>query len=529
MDSHYKLAIKNVAKFGDTDIFPFPVENAIFYDKPERVVALLTAISADFGGHVDKYPPVNLTSLAPAGYSGFRWATQLDPLWNAYLLSLVISYADTAEKARIPKEDLMVFSYRYAPNQDDGSLFDTSVGWPQFKTRSIDLADQHTHVLVCDIADFYQRVYHHRIDNALRHIDDGSHRHKQVMELLSQFSNNVSYGLPIGGPAARLLAELLLNNSDRLLRSAGLIFTRFVDDYHFFASSKEGAHQALVKISETLYVNEGLSLQKSKSRIMTSAEFKASAGLLDEPPDDSGRTSLLRLSLKYDPYSANPKKDYADLEKTIDQIDILGLLTQELNKTRIHGPLTKKLITAIRYLRTPAREGAVQTLVRNYELLSPLFGTLAITIRGVYFELDEPTQLSVHTSICALIRERSYIIQVDLHLGYAIRILGLRHSAEAEGLLTRAYESTSSPFVRKEIVLAMSKWRSVHWLSEKKRYFQTMSPWEKRAFVVASYCLGDEGSHWRSHVKDTFDPFTALVHEWAGERAEQIRSGKLPL
>jgi hypothetical protein len=101
-------------------------------------------------------------------------------------------------------------------------------------------------------------------------------------------------------------------------------------------------------------VNEGLSLQKSKSGIMTSAEFKSSAGLLyDEPPNDSGRTSLLRLSLKFDPYSANPKKDYADLEQAIDQIDILGLLTQELNKTRIHGPLTKKLITAIRYLRSP--------------------------------------------------------------------------------------------------------------------------------------------------------------------------------
>ena len=56
-----------------------------------------------------------------------------------------------------------------------------------------------------------------------------------------------------------------------------------------------------------------------------------------------------------------------------------------------------------------------------------------------------------------------------------------------------------------------------------------MSPWEKRAFVVGSYCLGDEGSHWRGHVKDTFDPFTALVHEWAGERAEQIRSGQFGL
>jgi Reverse transcriptase (RNA-dependent DNA polymerase) len=239
VDSHYKLAIRNIAKFGDTDIFPFPIENAIFHDKPDRVLSLLQAIGADFGGHVDKFPPVNLTSLAPAGYSGFRWATQLDPLWNAYLLALVISYAAAAEAARIPKEEATIFSYRYAPNFEDGSLFDLSVSWPQFKTQSVGLAEKYPYVLVCDIADFYQRIYHHRIDNALRHIDDGSHKHKEVMSLLSQFSNNVSYGLPIGGPAARLLAELLLNNTDRLLRSAGLTFVRFVDDYHFFAGSND--------------------------------------------------------------------------------------------------------------------------------------------------------------------------------------------------------------------------------------------------------------------------------------------------
>lgn len=222
MKEFYKLAVANVAHYGDTDIFPFPVENSLFFDMPQRVLDLLLAADTNFESSLDQHPPLNLNSLAPAGYAGFRWATQLDPVWNCYLLGLVLSYADRIEAARIPVQDGCIFSY-------------------------------------------------------------------------------------------------------------------------------------------------------------------------------------------------------------------------------------------------------------------------------------------------------------------AIRLLGLRHSDEAEGLLTRMFENSHSPFVRKEIIMSMARWGAMHWLSDKKRFFQVMSSWEKRAFLIASYVLGDAGKHWRDHVKDTFDPFTSLLHEWCGSRANQIRAGQIPL
>jgi hypothetical protein len=39
-----------------------------------------------------------------AGYTGFRAATQIDPLWNAYLLDVVIALGPSIEAARIPTE-----------------------------------------------------------------------------------------------------------------------------------------------------------------------------------------------------------------------------------------------------------------------------------------------------------------------------------------------------------------------------------------------------------------------------------------
>jgi hypothetical protein len=349
------------------------------------------------------------------------------------------------------------------------------------------------------------------------------------MELLKHFSDNVSYGLPIGGPAARILAELLLNSTDRLFRSSGPVFTRFVHDYHFFASSRADAHEALVRVSEVLYANEGLSLQKSKTRIMSAAEFASASTLMDQEGGDPGRASLLKLSLRFDPYSLNAKQEYAELAAAVGRIDILGILTQELNKTRVHGPLIRKLIGAIQFLGTKQRNDAVLSLIENFELLSPLFGVVVVTIKSLFSNLESSTQDATLKAMCSLIESRSHIVQVDLHLAYTIRMLGVQHSDEAEGLLSRRFESSRSPFVRKEIILCMARWRAVHWLSDKKRFFQTMSSWEKRAFLVASYVLGDAGKHWRDHVKDTFDPFTALLHEWCGPRAEQIRAGQIPV
>jgi hypothetical protein len=80
MDEFFKRAIANVIRHGDTDIFPFPVENHIFFDKPSECLALLKDIHRDFDLSLSRYPPAHDAALAPVNYTGFRWATQIDPL-----------------------------------------------------------------------------------------------------------------------------------------------------------------------------------------------------------------------------------------------------------------------------------------------------------------------------------------------------------------------------------------------------------------------------------------------------------------
>jgi hypothetical protein len=105
------LAIANISRHGDTDVYPHPIENHVFFDLEAESVDMLDAIENDFDAHLTQYPPAWENSLAVVGYTGFRSATQLDPMWNAYLLALVIGLGERIEAARIPAEREVIFSY----------------------------------------------------------------------------------------------------------------------------------------------------------------------------------------------------------------------------------------------------------------------------------------------------------------------------------------------------------------------------------------------------------------------------------
>jgi hypothetical protein len=108
-----EAAILNIAKHGDTGVFPFPFENLTFFDKPVECVNLLLELHKDFDQWFASNPPVTIETLAQVGYTGFRWTTLIEPFWNAYYLALVISLAEQIEAQRISAKDKVVFSYRY--------------------------------------------------------------------------------------------------------------------------------------------------------------------------------------------------------------------------------------------------------------------------------------------------------------------------------------------------------------------------------------------------------------------------------
>ena len=251
------------------------------------------------------------SALTPVGYTGFRWATQIEPFWNAYYLALVIAIADQIESTRIPEAEQVVFSYRFSWNEDDAKLFTDST-WRDYRIRAMELSQDAKYVVLTDISDFYPRIYHHRVENALARLPNAGDYRARIMRLLSTFSKNVSYGLPIGGPASRILSELTLVSVDDNLFRRNIMFCRYADDYSIFCSSKSEAYKQLVFLSEKLF-NEGLVLQKTKTRIITAEEFRETAAILDPKATEDGEATeeqkLLHISIRFDPYSPTAEED----------------------------------------------------------------------------------------------------------------------------------------------------------------------------------------------------------------------------
>jgi len=525
-----ELAIKNIAKHGDTDIFPFPFETHVFFDRTEECKKLLQDMHDKFEDYLSLHPPTTIETLTQISYTGFRWATQIEPFWNAYYLALIISLADQIEECRIPISENIVFSYRYEWDDSTAKLF-KDITWKDYRLRSLNLSHNSEYVITTDVADFYPRINHHRIENALNRLPSPSDLPMRIMKLLTSFSKTVSYGLPIGGPASRILAELALVPVDAHLFRRKIKFTRYADDYCIFCDSKSEAYKLLVLLSEKLF-NEGLILQKNKTRILTSKEFRETSGLLDPKERNNGvkgvteEQKLLNISIRFDPYSPTAEEDYEKLKSAVNEVDIVGILGREISKTALDTTVSKQAINAIKALSPFAKEGAIRTILDtdNLDVLAPVFVTIMRAVRSVYNDLKDEGKNFVDKALIDIYEKYQHLLCVELNLSYFIQTLSIKHSQRKEEILVELFDKQTSLLIRRQIIIAMANWECFYWISDIKQKYGALSEWEKRAFILASYFLGDEGNHWRQHTKKTWTPMDIIVRDWFSDKFKKTRS-----
>jgi hypothetical protein len=236
----------------------------------------------------------------------------------------------------------------------------------------------------------------------------------------------------------------------------------------------------------------------------------------------------MRLSIRFDPYSPTAAADFELLKAELRKFDILSLLKAELVKSQIHISLSKKIVSAVRFIDADQREEAIWSLVSNEDLLYPIYSNVLWVARTLWDELRPETQSKVIKHVRNLVRAKSHVMQVDINVSYAVRLLSCFAGPENEDTLNRVFKEASSISIRRDIILAMAKWKAWYWLSDLRPNFRTLSPAERRAFVIASYVLTDEGRHWRDHIAPELSPFEKVVKAWASEKI-QINGWSIPL
>lgn len=80
--------------------------------------------------------------------------------------------------------------------------------------------------------------------------------------------------------------------------------------------------------------------------------------------------------------------------------------------------------------------------------------------------------------------------------------------------------------VKRDILLTMFNWRNWPWISDLRSQFRTFSPPLRRAFIITSYSLREEGKHWRVHNKAGFSQFEKVIQDWAASKVQEHNNDK---
>jgi hypothetical protein len=201
-----EAAVRHLCRYGDTDIFPHLPELAFFTDEEKAVVAELSELD------LDSYMPAGaIEALAPKGRYSFRIAHQLPALDTVLLLACVVEIGKKIEAKRQPVASARAFSYRFSVDAKTGQLFRGDRTYKDWLHKQQELIAGDTkirRIVTTDISDYYSRINFHRVENLLDEVAPNHGAARFIKNHVKIIRAKQSFGLPVGGSAARVLAEL---------------------------------------------------------------------------------------------------------------------------------------------------------------------------------------------------------------------------------------------------------------------------------------------------------------------------------
>ncbi|MCH6256469.1 RNA-directed DNA polymerase [Puniceicoccaceae bacterium K14] len=501
-----KWAIDFVADHSDGDLFP----------KIKEIEAI-SAMTDFFINSVENKdlssfaPKPNRRFIVPKDEKSYRQATQLHPQDSLLLSALVYQYGEQIEKRRLKKDQ--IYSYRFSPTSKDG-LYCNNTSWSEFWNKADLLAQQCDTILYADIADFYNQIYHHTVENQLIESGLPNQAIKWIISLLESTTVGVSRGIPIGPHAIHLIAEATLIPVDNSLMASGLNFIRYADDIIVFCSSEKDAKKSLSLMATTLDRQQRLMLQRHKTEIYQPNDFRVVCkGMIDDRPIDRNEEKLLSVIQKYT--KGNPYETIS--YKAISSKD-WNLFTEKITSKIIDEYLSKKNVDYIRLrwfyrrLTQVGHPGALTISLERLEQLSPCLANVCTYIASLQNISNEDWK-TIGSKLLGLLDEE----EIKENEFFRLSILSLftrnpyiNHFSK----LAKAF-SQSDSFARREILLSAYENGAVDWIREHKESCENMDPWQRMALI---YCSSKFPKDERKFFINRFKfsgPFEETLAKWA--------------
>ncbi|MEO3945783.1 RNA-directed DNA polymerase [Gorillibacterium sp. CAU 1737] len=487
-------AKNHINRFYDSDFYVKPFEFKAIWSNWGEVSHHLSERSLGDLISLVKRPLIYPT---PKHSGGYRMVHQLDPLDSIIYAAMTREVAEYIESRRINTSDDVVFSYRIKVNEN-GELFDNEVGYEKFKNKSVEYAGANNYVLVTDITDFYNQIYHHRLQNAIQSCDNGLDEISKLIEnFMMELTNQVSRGIPVGPSSSIVMAEALMIDIDEYIIGKDLPYIRYVDDIRIFSDDKNILNTVLHDLTSYLYSNHRLILSSSKTKILNSDEYVAK--YIDDPHElekTEIHNAIRELNLAV-------SDDYGFIEMT-QSIDTLppqsrikaqgkafqSFLDMIISFERLDLGLSRHILRRSKYLKSRA---ILNQVLINFDFFTPVIRDVILYLDSVtsdkMFEYNQPLIESIVTSAATK----------DLpHIGYWLRnYLASTKFTRRSNILTQFVLRGS---LREQGIHAITQ-KKIPWVREHKDHIDQVGPWDRRAIIYSSQILSkDERNHWMNAI-----------------------------
>ncbi|MDB2449036.1 RNA-directed DNA polymerase [bacterium] len=373
-----------------------------------------------------------------------------------------------------------------------------------------------SYVAVTDISDFYSRIYHHRLENALRAATTSANHVTALMRLLSGWNGTESFGIPVGSAPSRILAEIALSDVDEAMRANEIDFVRFNDDYRIFANSEADAYKHLTFLASTLASNHGLSLQQQKTNVLNVDEFRSQ--FLATPLDremDSLHEKFAELIEELGLESWYEEIDYYDLDQNqqdlVDSLNLVSLFKEEAESDEPDIPVVK---FCLRRLGQLGDQDAVEYIFDNLESLVPAFVDVVAYFKNLRY-LNPQNRSTLGGRLLSLL-ENSIVSGLPYHRMWIVDVFTETREWDNEHRFVALYNSETEQVCRRKLILAMGRAEQRHWFQAQWRSLFEHPHWQRRAVLAAASCMpADARRHWYRSVEPQLDLLERAVARWA--------------
>jgi hypothetical protein len=482
-ETSLEWSLLHVTNFYDSDFFPRLFEfEAIKRDWDNIKTHLL---NLDIETLAPKNPVI-LLALKPN--KNFRVVHQLDPIDSIIYTALLYELSANIESYRIPEIRKIACSYRIKPNTN-GSFFDvTNQGYHDYIQRAEELSIQHSKgvVLTCDIVDFYNQIYLHRVNNILS--EAGLKTGKVLENFLKGLNTNVSRGIPVGPAPSILIAEAIMADIDKKILSHTSSFTRYVDDIYIFFDNEYDAHSFLHELTKYLYSNHRLVLSSDKTRIVSVEVFK-NKFLQEEERIEKNAIKVKLESLKNENYpSPEEIPDFEELENP-EKLNIRSEIYSDLfNESLSFETIDLGLLRHI--LRQSGKYNIRHLIPKIFDNINKLFPVIREVV--LYFERV------LNKNIIQNYEKQFNDLLKNPYLDLPFINMWIYTLFQNENFNNISLDIDYKKIHRiRERALIAKREKNLIWLKEIKDGLDTLGVWDRRAVIYSSIILSeDEIKHW---------------------------------